>query len=225
MSDERDERHEGWEGLAEEASEGSLDPSQELEQALREASDAVEERQAARTRGEGPGKATEELEAARAELEQTKDRLLRMAADFENFRRRTLKERQEAFQYGHQNLVKDLLPTVDNLERAIDHAREAGEGGESKGLLQGVELVLRELRQTLEKHGLSQIEADGKPFDPAVHEAMTQAVDGSVPANTVVGVFQQGYQLRDRLLRPARVAVSTPGEETESSGEGESEGS
>jgi molecular chaperone GrpE len=206
----------GWEAFAEEASEGTLQPSEELEQALREAADAVEERRPvpretaseAPSGGEAAAPPPTELDAARAELAATRDRMLRIAADLENFRRRALKDRQEALQYGHQNLVKDLLPTVDNLERAIDHARGGGEG-QQEALLQGVELVLRELLSVLQRHGVKPIEAEGQPFDPSVHEAMAQAVDESVPPNTVLQVFQRGYQLKERLLRPARVVVST----------------
>ena len=199
---------EGWEGLAEEAAEGTLGPSPELEEAMREAAEAVEARHA-EGRG-GPGASPEvlaELEAVRAELEETRDKYLRLAADMENFRRRALKDKEEAHNFGHQNVVKDLLPTVDNLERAIDHARKGGEG-DVEGFLEGVELVLRELESVLAKHGVTSIEAEGQSFDPALHEAMAQKPDASVAPNTVVDVFQKGYQLRARLLRPARVVVS-----------------
>src|SRR5262249_35668149 len=97
------------------------------------------------------------------------------------------------------------------LERAIDHARKGGDESR-EGLLEGVELVLRELHSVLSKHGVTPIEAQGQLFDPALHEAMAQVPDASVPANTVVQVFQPGYQLRGRLLRPARVLVSKPPE-------------
>ena len=149
------------------------------------------------------------LAAAQAELAELKDRHLRLAADFENARRRAIKDREEASLFGHQNVVKDLLVSVDNLERAIDHARQGGEGSQ-EGLLEGVELVLRELQSVLARHGVVPIEAEGQLFDPALHEAMAQLPDASVPANTVVQVFQPGYQLRGRLLRPARVVVSKP---------------
>ena len=139
--------------------------------------------------------------------EEASERLVRLQADFENFRRRTLKDREEAHNFGHQNLVKDLLPTVDNLDRAIEHARQSG-GADLEGLLQGVDLVRRELFGVLAKYGVIEIEAQGKPFDPAMHEAMAQAPDASVPENTVVQVFQKGYALRNRLLRPAQVVVS-----------------
>jgi len=202
-------------GDADEPTGGSLRPSAELEQALREAEASHDARAAARESAAGaegePARRELEsaLETARGEVAELKDKYLRLAADFENNRRRAIKDREEAALYGHQNLVKELLPAVDNLERAIDHARQGGEA-QQEGLLEGVELVLRDLVAVLARHGIEPIEAVGKPFDPAVHEAMAQVEDGSVPGNTVVQVFQTGYRLRGRLLRPARVVVSRP---------------
>jgi molecular chaperone GrpE len=196
---------EGWEGFAEEASEGNLGPSSELEEAMREAEQAHDARAAERHAHRSGG--SEEVEALQAEIAELKDRHLRLAADFENARRRSIKDREEAALFGHQNVVKDLLASVDNLERAIDHAREGGDESQA-GLLEGVELVLREIQAVLTRHGVVPIEAEGQLFDPALHEAMAQVPDASVPANTVVQVFQPGYQLRGRLLRPARVVVS-----------------
>lgn len=209
----------------EEPSGGSLDASSELEQALREAAEAIDARAAERAAAAGGGAGSADkmlLEALSTELQSLKekfeevcrekdelqDRHLRLQAEFENFRRRGLKERQEAHNYGHQNLVKDLLPTVDNLERAIAAVSEGSGGEDLQALLQGIELVQRELLGVLGKHGVSKIEAAGKPFDPAVHEAMSQVVDDNVPTGTVVQVLEEGYQLRDRMLRPARVIVS-----------------
>jgi len=200
---------EGWESLAEEASEGSLAPSPELEEALREAAAAVGES------GAKPGveeAVPADSEALVREFEETRGRLLRLQADFENFKRRALKERTDAHQYGHENLVKDLLPTVDNLDRAIDHARKSGDG-DLESLLQGVELVQRELLAALTKHGVVRIEALEKPFDPAFHEAMAQTPHESAPANTVIEELQKGYRLRDRLLRPSRVVVARGSED------------
>ena len=151
------------------------------------------------------------------ELRKLNDELLRRAADFDNFRRRALKEREEAHQYGHENLVKDLLPSVDNLDRAIEHARKS-DGGDFESMLQGVELVQRELLGALASHGVSEIEAESVAFDPNVHEAMAQREDDSVPVNTVIEVLQKGYRLRDRLLRPARVIVSTRSEGADEGG-------
>jgi molecular chaperone GrpE len=145
--------------------------------------------------------------------------MIRLQADFDNFRRRALKEREEAHQYGHENLVKDLLATVDNLDRAIEHAQRS-DGKDFESMLQGVELVRRELLGALANHGVSEIEAVKAAFDPNVHEAMAQKEDDSVPTNTVIEVFQKGYRLRDRLLRPARVVVSKP---VEGGDEGEAE--
>ncbi len=192
-----------------EPSEGTIPADPALEEALRQAADAVEARHAKRAPvEEGPaaeesrGEVPPPLELELAEL---KEKYVRLAADFDNFRKRTLKDREEAHQFGHQNLVKELLPSVDNLERAIAHARASEEVG---GLLEGVELVYRELEAALIKHGVVAIDPKGEPFDPALHEAISQMPDASVPPNTVLEVFQKGYQLRARLLRPARVVVS-----------------
>jgi molecular chaperone GrpE len=208
--DDQEQKRAGQEGTsestAEEPSLGSVSPSPELEEALREATEAVEARETERQGGED--EATE-VEALRGELEALQERMVRLQADFDNFRRRALKEREEAHQYGHENLVKDLLATVDNLDRAIEHARRS-DGGDFESMLQGVELVQRQLLGVLVNHGVSEIEAREAAFDPNVHEAMAQQEDDSVPANTVIEVFQKGYRLRDRLLRPARVVVSKP---------------
>ena len=227
----QDERGEGWESFAEDAESGTLAPSPELEAALREATEAVEGRGAGAPPREARHDVTEtlihaykaeserlgqELDAAKAELEAAKseaaankDRAARVAADLDNLRRRQLRERQETLQYGHENLVKELLGTVDNLERAVDHAK-GSEGKDLVALLQGVELAQRELRTVLAKHGVEVIEADGVAFDPNVHEAVAQIEieEGSVPPGNVARVYQKGYRLRDRLLRPARVVVA-----------------
>jgi molecular chaperone GrpE len=200
----------------EEESAGTLPPNPELEDALREAAESVE------TAAEPSEEETPEGEEALdplAEIEKTQDRFLRLQADFENFRRRALAERHDIYQYGHQNLVKDLLSTVDNLERAIGHARESG-GEDLETFLQGVELVQREFLGILETHSVCEIEASGKAFDPALHEAMAQVSDDSVAPNTVIDVLQKGYRLRDRLLRPARVIVAkAPEPDSEDGGE------
>jgi len=211
-------RAEGWESMAEEAEGGTLAPSAELEEALREAEAAVEARQ------QGPGRrargataAEEALAALEIEHAQLKDRMLRLQADFDNHRKRMLREKQETLSYGHENVVKDLLPVVDNLDRAIEHA-QASSGADFEGMLQGVDLVRRELLGVLEKHGVEGIEADGEAFDPNVHEALAQVEDPNVEAGRVARVLQKGYRLRDRLLRPARVMVSkgSPSETSES---------
>jgi molecular chaperone GrpE len=229
--------------MGEEEEDGlRISASEEMEAALREATEAVEghERGAAGAGAPAAGGSTDKLtiellseelralksefDAREAALAEANDRLLRLQAEFENFRRRGLKERQEALQFGHQNLVKDLLSTVDNLERAIEHS-EQNAGADLRGLLQGVELVRRELLAALGKHGVSVIEARDEVFDPTLHEAMGQIPDDSVPPGTIVQVLQKGYQLHDRMLRPARVMVAAaPGKgERGASGTGRGE--
>jgi molecular chaperone GrpE len=207
-------------GSADEPTGGALEMGAELEEALREAEASVGARQSEAR--EPRHDATEaliqaykaeceklgrELEAAQAEAASNKERFVRTAADLENLRRRQLKERQDALQYGHENLVKELLNTVDNLERAIEHAK-GSDAKDLSALLQGVELAQRELVTVLGKHGVGVIEAEGVAFDPNVHEAVAQIEEGSVPPGSVARVYQKGYRLRDRLLRPARVVVA-----------------
>jgi molecular chaperone GrpE len=156
--------------------------------------------------------ANRDASALDAELAELRDRYLRLAAEFDNHRRRTLKERQDLLNYGNETLIKELLATVDNLERALSHAQRAEEGADREKLLEGVELTYRSLIQSLARFGVERIEAQGQPFDPKLHEAVRQ-LPAEAPPNTVVEVFQPGYLLRDRLLRPALVAVSTGGSE------------
>ena len=213
--------------------QATLAPNPELEAALLEAAEAVPDR--SEGDGEEPEKPDEEElvlsnpierspreEAMRLQVELTEahDRLLRLQADFENFRKRASREHQEAIQFGPQNLVKDLLSVVDNLDRAVDHARES-EGGDLQGLLQGVELVQRGLLGVLGKHHVETIEALGEPFNPAYHEAMAQVVDDAVAPNMVIEVLEKGYQLRDRLLRPAKVVVTKAADGSDDGGQGE----
>ncbi|MCP5043176.1 MAG: nucleotide exchange factor GrpE [bacterium] len=217
----------------------SISASDELEAALREAEQAVDKRHAERAvEKDGAGSAdkmtiellSQELQNLKAEHEsalekagETDDKFLRLQAEFENFRRRTLKEKQDTFKYGHQNLVKDLLGTVNNLERAVVHGEE-NKDGDFQSLLQGLELVQKELLGALAKHGVESISAGGVVFDPAVHEAMAQVPSSEVAPNTVIDVLQTGYMIRDRMLRPARVVVSKAAEEapqTEPASEGE----
>jgi len=197
----------------------AIEASSEMEEALREATEAVEARQAPAEDVASPDKLTIELlsrelqelkglyEEKMKELEEPNDQFLRLQAEFENFRRRSLKEKQESFKFGHQNLVKDLLSAVDNLERALEHGVQDA-GPEVSGILDGVELVHREVLGALAKHGVKEIEAEGKIFDPADHEAMGQVPNADVPPNTVLQVLQKGYVIHDRMLRPARVIVS-----------------
>lgn len=147
----------------------------------------------------------QEVAVKTAEAEQNYDRFVRERADLENYKRRAQRERADTLRFGAEQLVRDLLPIVDNLERAIEHAEASG-GGEQ--LVQGVHLVLKGALDVLARHGVTRIDASGQPFDPAFHEAIAQVEDDRVEPNHVVRQFQPGYRLHDRLLRPAQVSVS-----------------
>lgn len=147
----------------------------------------------------------QEVDAKSTEAAQNYDRFLRERADLENLKRRAQRERADTLRFGSEQLVRDLIPVVDNLERAIDHAHASGEGVQ---LVEGVRLVLKGALDVLARNGVTRIEAIGQPFDPAFHEAIAQVEDDEVAANHVVQQFQPGYRLHDRLIRPAQVSVS-----------------
>jgi len=149
------------------------------------------------------------------------EKFLRAYAELENYKKRVEKERADNLRYGSEQLVRDLLPFIDNLQRAVEHA-SSGENNNPKALSEGVELTLKEFMRVLEKHGLKPIESVGKPFDPNLHEAMMQVESEVHQPQTVVEEFQKGYLMKDRLLRPARVSVamrSESGEEEKAEGE------
>jgi molecular chaperone GrpE len=123
----------------------------------------------------------------------------------ENFKKRVAREKEEAIRYWNEALVKDLLPVLDNLERAVEHAELGGNG---KPLLAGIELVLKGFLEVLEKHGVTQISAKGEPFNPQKHEAFAQVESTDHEPNTVVEELHKGYFMADRLLRPSLVSVA-----------------
>ena len=138
---------------------------------------------------------------------QLKDRYLRTLADFENFRKRSEREKSDFFKYALAGLMRELLPVLDNFDRALDHAAEGDDF--HRGLL----LVYKQMFDTLTKHGLRPIDESNVPFDPKIHEAVVREEDPSVPSHTVIAVLQKGYFLHDRLLRPAMVKVAVGGAE------------
>jgi len=146
-----------------------------------------------------------ELAAAREEARQASDRFLRERADAENLKKRAAREKAEAIRFGTEALVKDLLPVVDNLERAVQAAEGGGDG---KPLVDGVSLVLKALLDVLARHGVTRVEALGTGFDPARHEAVAHVESAEHEPNAVIDEHQAGYRLHDRLLRPAMVTVS-----------------
>ena len=136
------------------------------------------------------------------------DQLLRVSADFENYKKRMNRQMDDLRKYANESLLKDLLSVVDNLERAINSAaQKTGEPIDSC-VLEGVEMTLGEITKLLTRYNVTPIEAMGKPFDPAYHEAVMQEPSREYPENTVVNEFQKGYMIHDRLLRPAMVVVS-----------------
>lgn len=151
------------------------------------------------------GKLRQQLESKELEAKENYDRLLRQMADLENFKKRMARERGEALRYANEALVRDLLPVLDNLERAVEHAKGGRNG---KPLLDGVEMVLKGFLDVLSKYGVTQITAKGESFDPQKHEAIAQVESEEHEPNTVVEEHHKGYYLLDRLLRPALVSVA-----------------
>jgi len=155
-----------------------------------------------------------QVEEKTKEAQANHDLFLRERAENENFKRRMQREKSEALRFANESLVRDILPVLDNLQRAIAHA-QGGESGQS--LIDGVTLVARSFLETLEKHGVSRVSAKGQPFDPTKHEAMAQVESTEVAPNTVVDEYTPAYVLHDRLLRPALVTVAkAPTEEKKS---------
>ena len=154
----------------------------------------------------------QQLEKKESEAKENYDRFLRQVAELENFKKRMAREKGEAIRYANENLMKDLLPVLDNLERAVDHGQGGGNG---KPLLEGVEMVLKGFLDVLNKYGLTQISAKGESFDPEKHEAIARVESEAYEPNTVVEEHHKGYYLLDRLLRPSLVSVAKPPEAKE----------
>jgi len=151
-----------------------------------------------------------QLADALADAEEQKDLKLRLAAEFENFKKRMIREKGTAIKYAGEPVLREILATVDNLERAIDQGQAEGVEAEQRlsSLLEGVQLILKSLMTTLEKFEVKSIESMGEPFDPTNHEALTMEPSDTVPVNHILNVFEKGYQYKDRLLRAAKVIVS-----------------
>lgn len=149
-------------------------------------------------------KTAEAVESIQAELADTKDKYLRLYAEFENYKKKVQKDREELIKYSNESLVYELLPALDNLEMALKHSAEKN----SESLIKGVENTFRELNRILEKFGVKFVEAVGKPFDPAYHHAMSQVEREDVENNTVVEEFRKGYLYNEKVLRPSLVVVS-----------------
>ncbi len=140
------------------------------------------------------------------ELKHAQDRVLRMAAELDNTRKRLEREKSEGISYANEAILREMVPVLDNLERAIEHGDK--EDTDCQGLLEGIRITHKSFLDVLAKFGYSPFESIGQPFDPNRHEAVTQEQSSEYPDMTVIREFQKGYTLRDRLLRPAMVVVA-----------------
>ena len=158
-----------------------------------------------------------ELAARDEELKSLNDKYLRLAAEFDNYKRLVQRDQRDQIRFGNEHLLRELLPVVDNLERAIKAAKD---NTSTDGLIQGIELTLKQLQGVLGKFGVQSIPTMGQPFDPTGHQAVASVPSTKVPDKHIVEEFQRGYRLHDRVLRPAMVTVSSgsneSGDESES---------
>ena len=176
---------------------------------------AREEKSAPEATPEIPGDLAElqnKLLEKTQEAEENYSRLLRLAADMENLKKRQERERAELLQFANENLIKELLPVVDNLERALDHGRQLEAPA---ALLEGIDLVYQGFLKVLEGFGVTSLESVGRQFDPAFHNAVMQEETGELPDCSIVKELQRGYLLHQRLLRPAMVVVARNPQNTE----------
>lgn len=146
-----------------------------------------------------------ELTQAQRDLKGSQEQYLRTMADMDNLRKRTQRDKEELAKFANESLLRDILPVIDNLERAVEHAEQAES---NDGLFEGVQMTLNQFSQLLDKFGVEPVDAIGQPFDPAYHQAMGQMESEEHPVNAVVQQMQKGYQLNKRLLRPAFVMLA-----------------
>lgn len=139
------------------------------------------------------------------EISELKDRLLRSQAELENFRRRTQKEQLDAMKYQALPVIRDMLPGIDNLQRAVDAAEQSGD---TQNLIQGIKMVTQQFTDVLKQHKAEPLTPEGEAFDPNLHEALSQVPTAEVDPMTVVQVVETGYRIHDRIIRPAKVLVS-----------------
>lgn len=191
--------------VIEDTGESIEDIEHEMEVAAQEADDTLSH-QKTMPGGASSGAAAVPV-ADSEEFRKLNDRYLRAVADFENYRKRSDREKEDFRKYALQNLLRDLLPVLDNFDRALDHAAEGDD------FHKGVLLIYKQLWDVLQRYGVKIIDQTGVRFDPNIHEGVMREEDPSVPSQTVTAVLQKGYFLHDRLLRPAMVKVAVGGPE------------
>lgn len=182
------------------------DPN-DLEDIPQDQVELSEEAQAVDTAGDAsPETLADEIERLKDELTQSKEQTLRAHAETQNARRRAQQDVEKAHKFSLEKFVNDMLPVADNLERAIESAKEQEDG--AAAILEGVELTLKTLLDGLKRHQVEAVDPVGEPFDPQLHQAMSIVENAEAEPNTVLTVFQKGYTLSGRLVRPAMVVVS-----------------
>ncbi len=201
MPDDKDNEPSDDSYVIEDTGESIADIEHEMEVAAQEADDTLTHQKTQ------PGGLTAVPAGEDEDLRKLNDRYLRTVADFENFRKRSDREKDEFRKYAVANLLRDLLPVIDNFDRALDHAAEGDE------FHKGVLLIYKQLYDILQKTGLKPIDDVDVRFNPNIHEAVIREENPSVPSQTVTAVLQKGYFLHDRLLRPALVKVAVGGPE------------
>lgn len=178
---------------------------QEQEILEEEVDTEISEEDAAETAEAAQEEEALDAEKLAAELADLNQRFLRVAADFDNYKRRTVQEKEDLVKYSNAKIMGELLPVLDAFQLAL---KNPGESQEAQNVIKGVEMLYRQIMQVLEQAGMSKIEAVGQPFDPKLHEAIMQVDDDSVPEDTVVEELRAGYVLNERVIRPSMVKVS-----------------
>lgn len=164
------------------------------------------------TEGRAVAPESAKLDALRKEHADLNERYLRLHAEFDNYKKRMAKDREELRKFANEGIIMELLSVIDHLEMAVQHAR----GDALANVVKGVEITLKEFERVLENNGVRRIEAQGQEFDPNVHHAMTQVPTAEAKANTVMEEFRKGYQLHDKVIRPSLVAVAAAPPEPDS---------
>ncbi|MDA8125708.1 MAG: nucleotide exchange factor GrpE [Deltaproteobacteria bacterium] len=180
----------------------TMEPKDVYEGTPRSAETGAKEKNSATT--PGPEELMEKLQEAEKKAADHYDKYVRALAELDNYKKRAVREKADAIQYGNETLLRDILPMVDNMDRALEHACNSAD---FEAFKKGLQMLREQVLSCLKKHGVEQIEAVGKEFDPHVHEAMMQVESEEHKESNVVGEFEKGYRLHGRLLRPAKVSV------------------
>lgn len=207
IENQNEESKNKWEKLSEESEKETVAIAEERVAEPVEGDSPINLDEAPEALDTGALAMQEQLRVAQEEIAKREDAVIRMRAEMENVRRRAKDEVSKAHRYAIDNFVKDLLPVIDSLERGLEAANEVG-GEIAAKMIEGMQLTLKMFSEVLVKFGVQVIDPKGEKFDPARHQAMSAQEQDGVEANVVLEVFQKGYLLQDRVLRPAMVVVS-----------------